>query len=98
MIADEPDEGADILDDEAVIDKCLGGQPGLPDSPGRADPAVPRFEWPNGASGEVLIPVDSDTLAWFRGNHANWKHQMTAVLRGWVATQSAPAKTGAEAG
>lgn len=85
MISDEPDEDADLLDDDALVEAYTGTI--LP--PAAAGPAgPPPADWPPRRAVREHLTVDADVLAWFKANHADWQRRITAILRGWIAAQS----------
>lgn len=87
-IADEPDEGADSLDDDAPIDAYLdAGTPKKAKVPAR-DSLGEMPEWPPATMREVGLTVDTATLKWFRNNHADWRREMGYILRAWVAVRT----------
>jgi uncharacterized protein (DUF4415 family) len=87
MISDEPDEDADSLDDDALIEAYTGTilSPAAPEGP---PPAV----WPPRHAVQEKLTVDADILDWFKVNHADWQRRIPAILRGWIAAQ--PKATG----
>lgn len=92
MITDDPDEDADNLDDEALLNAYLGrGQPGKSDNSENPDEDIP--DWPPIRTRSVDLIVDDDTLGWFKNNHADWRREMGVVLRAWVAAQAAHASS-----
>jgi hypothetical protein len=89
MISDEPDEDADILDDETLLATYVGADP--PKHESGSPTAADVREWPlsHGASG-AGADIDAATVAWFKANHADWQGELRMVLRTWVAGQSQP--------
>jgi uncharacterized protein (DUF4415 family) len=85
MISDEPDEDADSLDDDALIEAYTGTilPPAGPEGPSPAD-------WPPRRAVQEPLTVDADLLAWFKTNHPDWQRRIPAILRGWIAAQSKP--------
>jgi hypothetical protein len=85
MISDEPDEDADLLDDDALIEAATGPvtKPSILDStPAPAD-------WPPRAcQAAETLTVDGDILAWFRARDTNWQPHIHAVLRAWIAART----------
>jgi uncharacterized protein (DUF4415 family) len=84
MISDEPDEDADLLDDDELIEAVTGSIT-RPETHGNA-----TADWPPQASNAVTLTVDGDILAWFQARDSQWQHQVRAVLRAWIATQKTP--------
>jgi hypothetical protein len=81
MIADEPDEDADTLDDDDALDGVLG------DGPAKPDDSPPRIElaaWPAPGVCEIGLNLDAETVAWFKRTYPDWRHRMRGVLRAWV--------------
>ncbi|MGC4105338.1 MAG: BrnA antitoxin family protein [Thermomicrobiales bacterium] len=35
--------------------------------------------------GEAMVPLDTDTIAWFRQHYPNYQHAMNAALRAFMA-------------
>jgi uncharacterized protein (DUF4415 family) len=83
MISDEPDEDADSLDDDALIEAYTGTilPPAAAEGPEPAD-------WPPRRAAREKLTIDADVLAWFKANHADWQQRIPAILRGWIAAQS----------
>jgi hypothetical protein len=86
MISDEPDEDADLLDDDTALDSLMGDV-GPRSDVAASSPALP--EWPTRGQHEVGLPVDAETLAWFKSAHPDWRRQMGNVLRAWMITNTA---------
>jgi uncharacterized protein (DUF4415 family) len=87
MISDEPDEDADTVDDETLLETCVGAEPPKRDSSVDHAPDMPDFPRSRKAP-NVRTDLDAGTLAWFKANHADWQQQIGAVLRAWVAARS----------
>jgi hypothetical protein len=87
MISDDPDEDADTLDDETVLETYLGDGPLRPDTAASVATELP--DWPPQAVRDVGLNLDLETLAWFKAANANWRREMRAVLRAWVAAKTA---------
>jgi uncharacterized protein (DUF4415 family) len=86
MISDEPDEDADTLDDEKLLQACFGTEaseqrPGLD---GRSD----MEDWPPPRERDRVLEIDAVTLAWFKANDADWRFRISSILRAWVAAQT----------
>jgi hypothetical protein len=86
MISDEPDEDADVLDDEAALESLVGD---AGPRPGDAPPLPSLPEWPARGQLDIGLQVDAETLAWFRSTHPDWRRQMGVVLRAWMLTSTA---------
>nr|WP_294522409.1 BrnA antitoxin family protein [uncultured Rhodopila sp.] len=86
MISDEPDEDADSLDDDALVEAYTGTII-TPEPTAAAIP--PPADWPYSASQQDTLAVDADILAWFQANHPDWRRRVSAVLRAWIAAQPA---------
>ncbi|WP_158931866.1 hypothetical protein [Acidisphaera sp. S103] len=85
MISDEPDEDADALDDENLLETYVGG-----------DPARPRFgsdsvqdmrDWP---SPRRTTDIDAETLAWFKTGRTKWQKGQEFAPRTGIAEQMRP--------
>jgi hypothetical protein len=83
MISDEPDEDADSLDDEKLLEGFLIGPQ---DTAVRTAGPGPR-DWPPRHGGKDILAVDADILTWFKANHEDWQRQIGCVLRAWIATR-----------
>ena len=72
MISDEPDEDADALDDETLLETYTSGDPPGPRSGSVTTPDVrdwpPRHEASDTGSG-----IGAGTLAWFKENRIGWR-------------------------
>ncbi len=93
MISDEPDEDADTLDDEGVLESCFGPdatkmEAGERAARNRGAVLATMQDWPPSRSPGSNLGLDAETLAWFRANHADWRQAIASVLRGWVAAKS----------
>ena len=89
MISDDPDEDATDLDDDAIFDTFV-------DSPSQAlksDTAIPLADWPSRTITEVELNLDTETLAWFKSAHIDWRQQMAFVLRAWVLANGIEGRT-----
>jgi hypothetical protein len=86
-ISDEPDEDADSLDDDDLLETCVGAEApkrqststaaasGMPDWP-------PSRRVPN-----VRAEIDVETLTWFKTTRPNWRDELGSILKAWVAAQ-----------
>lgn len=83
MISDDPDEDADNLDDDTLLQSYLGSDTWAPE-----EQAVTMPDWPAGRSSDVALTVNAETVAWFKLNHADWRSAMELVLRAWVVAHS----------
>ncbi len=93
MISDEPDEDADTLDDESVLESCFDPsaaktEAGERTARNRGAVVTDVRDWPRSALQEADFGLDPETLAWFKANHADWRMAIGSVLRGWVAAKS----------
>lgn len=87
MISDESDEDADSIDDDDLVETYLA--PEMPGShasqrEGGADGGAPMWDWPPSGRRDHGLDFDSQTLAWFMANHADWRSEIEDVLRAWV--------------
>jgi uncharacterized protein (DUF4415 family) len=87
MISDEPDEDADILDDETALECYLGDAPPKAGNTASGTPELP--DWPPRAVQDIGLSLDAETLAWFKAANGNWRNEMRLVLRAWVAAKTA---------
>lgn len=88
MISDEPDEDADNLDDDTLMQTALGPAGEPLDTTGRGSGAAHIEDWPSPRMQGLELDIDVQTLAWFKANHANWRKAMGSVLRGWIAAKN----------
>ena len=91
MISDEPDEDADTLDDDELLENylALGSAERVPAKrKSGADSASAVLDWPQSPERDTGPDVDSRTLAWFKANHTDWRLGMADVLRAWVAART----------
>ena len=83
MISDEPDEDADLLDDDELVQALTGTT-----APAAAGGAAPAHEdWPPRSRHEEEVIVDADILVWFKANHADWHQRIRGVLRAWMVAR-----------
>jgi uncharacterized protein (DUF4415 family) len=80
MISDDPDEDADNIDDEDLLEAYSDGEKPASSSP----TASTVTDWPGRSMIDVKIGVDYKTIAWFQANHADWRGEIHAVLRSWA--------------
>lgn len=87
MISDEPDEDADALDDETLLETYTGTDP--PASRTGSDNAPDLRDWPpSHRLFDAGSAIDAETLAWFKANRTEWRAELGLVLRAWVARQA----------
>jgi uncharacterized protein (DUF4415 family) len=88
MISDEPDEDADLLDDDALIEAATGpiNQPSI-----QSNTATPS-DWPPRARQGEPLTVDDDIQAWFQSRETDWRSAARAVLRAWIAAHARPGR------
>ncbi|MDR3532434.1 MAG: hypothetical protein P4L90_18015 [Rhodopila sp.] len=84
MISDDPDEDADALDDDTLLEGYFGGDTPKPE----AETSVEPQDWPPTKVRDAGLSADSETVAWFKTNHADWRHQMRCALRAWVVART----------
>src|ERR1700722_20319894 len=89
MISDEPDEDADTLDDEGLLETYVGAGP--PQQQSGAPHAADLQEWPqlSGTPG-AGSDIDAATPPWFKANHVDWQEELRTVLRTWASVQAQP--------
>jgi hypothetical protein len=91
MISDESDEDADTLEDDELLENYFA--PGSSERveakrKSGADSAAAVQDWPPSPDWDAGRDLDDRTLAWFKANHADWRLQVAAVLRAWVAART----------
>jgi hypothetical protein len=86
MISDEPDEDADTIDDEGLLQTYANAA--LPVRASGSGKAADAPEWPLlRRTPEAWTEIDVKTSAWFKGNRADWQAELRGIVRGWVAAQ-----------
>lgn len=89
MISDEPDEDADALDDETLLETYTGVDP--PAARPGSDNAPDMRDWPpSRRTSDAGSAIDAETLAWFKTNRPDWRTELGLVLRAWVTGQTQP--------
>ncbi len=89
----ETDEDAANLTDDALLEAYLDTDAPKTGLAAAADDTAEMPDWPAVTVREVELTVDSATLSWFRINHADWRREMSFVLRSWVAAQAVKQET-----
>ncbi len=87
MLPDDPDEDADHLDDEALLEAYLRPEP----AGARRVEEVNLPDWPPARRRDVAVEIDTATLDWFKANHPDWRREIRFVLKAWVTAQKAKA-------
>lgn len=77
-------EDAISLDDDALIEACLGLD-GQKSPPSRAK-TLP--DWPPRTSQGVLVPIDPEIALWFQTQSTTWWQDIGGVLRAWITANS----------
>ncbi len=87
-------EDAISLDDDALIEACLGldGQKTSP------DPAKALPDWPPRTDQGVLIAIDPEIAAWFQAQSTTWRRDIGRVLRAWIVANKTSAQSPQEPG
>ena len=85
MISDEPDEDADNLDDETLLQTYLGAGDA---KPAATDDATDLRDWPQRRGRDLGLNLDAETLAWFKAGHVDWGSTMASIIRAFVAAQT----------
>lgn len=81
MTSNDAAEDASTLDDDALIEACLGLDQGRPAQ--TAPVTLP--DWPPRRNQMVMVPIDPDIAAWFQVQSGSWRRDIGRVLRGWIA-------------
>jgi hypothetical protein len=89
MISDEPDEDADALDDETLLDNCTGTDPRGPRT-GLANGPDLRGWPPSCRRPDARPAIDAETLAWFKASRTDWRAELDLALRAWAVGQTQP--------
>jgi hypothetical protein len=86
MISEEPDEDADTLDDESVLETYLGSDALTREAV--AGRSTSLQDWPPSHERELGLDLNAETVAWFKANHVDWRLAMASTLRAWVAART----------
>ena len=86
-ISDEPDEDADGLDDEHLLETFVGVE--APKRQSTSTAAASRMpDWPpSRRAPNVQAEIDVETLNWFKTTRPNWRDELGSILKAWVAAQ-----------
>ena len=79
---EDANEDVNNLDDEDLIEACLGLG-----SDSQTKPSGARFahrDWPSEAGEPRSVEIDAEVVAWFQTHSVAWRNVINAVLRGWV--------------
>jgi hypothetical protein len=89
-ISDEPDEDADSLDDEDLLETCVGAEaPKRQSASTTAASGIP--DWPPSRRvPNVRTEIDVETLIWLKTTRPDWRSELGPVLKAWVAAQKQP--------
>jgi hypothetical protein len=85
MISEEPDEDADTLDDDNVLETYLGSEASKSGSGLASVSSMP--DWPPSREAGLGLDLDAETFTWFKSNHADWRLEMVSVLRSWMTAR-----------
>jgi hypothetical protein len=82
---EDANEDVDNLDDEQLIEACLGlGS----ESPLKRGAHFAQWDWPPEAGTPGSIAIDADIVTWFQKRSVAWRAVINAVLRGWISANS----------
>ena len=82
---EDADEDVNNLDDQELIEACLGLGSG--DAPKRGMARHAHWDWPPEAGKALSVEIDGDVTAWFQTQSVAWRKLINAVLRGWIEAQ-----------
>jgi hypothetical protein len=83
-------EDAMSLDDDALIEACLGLDQGK--SAQNAPMILP--DWPPPAERRAMIAIDPATAEWFQSRSTKtWRRDIERVLRAWIVAHKATAES-----
>ena len=82
MISDDPDEDADGLEDDNLLESCIA-----PDAAGR-DPAIAFDDWPPPGPQDYAAGFDPAIQEALKAEHPNWRSGIEQVLRGWAEARA----------
>ena len=87
---DDANEDVNNLDDEELIEACLGLGSG--NQPNRSTARFAHWDWPPEAGQARPVEIDADVVTWFQTQSIAWRKVINAVLRGWIEvnTDQAP--------
>jgi hypothetical protein len=84
-------EDAMSLDDDALIEACLGLDQGK--SPQNPPMILP--DWPPPSERRMMIAIEPATAEWFQSrSKKTWRRDIERVLRAWIAAHEAPTESG----
>jgi len=91
MTSNDAVEDAISLDDDALIEACLGLDQGRPSS----RTAVILPDWPPPVAQRVMIGIDPATAEWFQSrSKKTWRRDIDRILRAWIAAHTPTAESG----
>jgi hypothetical protein len=79
---DDAHEDVNNLDDEELIEACLGL--GSDNRPKQSGVRFAQWDWPPEAGDPRSVEIDAEVLAWFQARSVAWRKVINAVLRGWI--------------
>jgi hypothetical protein len=86
-ISDEPDEDADSLNDEGLLETCLGVETPKRQSTSTAA-ALGIPDWPPSRRvPNVRTEIDVETLTWLKATRPDWRGELGPLLKAWVAAR-----------
>ena len=79
---EDADEDVNNLDDQELIEACLGL--GSSDQPKRSAARFAAWDWPPEVGQARPVEIDADIVTWFQSQSLAWRKVINAVLRGWI--------------
>jgi hypothetical protein len=83
-------EDAMSLDDDALIEACLG----LDQGKSSQNPPMILPDWPPRAERRIMVAIDPTTAQWFQArSKKTWRGDVEHVLRAWIAAHEPTAES-----
>lgn len=90
MISDDPDEDADNLDDENLLDAFLhpGRDRNAPTPKSGGDSTSDIRDWPQSHGRDGGNDLDPETLLLLKASCADWRSSMGVIVRTWLLARA----------
>ncbi|HET6608018.1 MAG TPA: hypothetical protein VFG62_15170 [Rhodopila sp.] len=91
MTSNDAAEDAINLDDDALIEACLGFDRSKSSS--RAPMVLP--DWPPPVAQRVMVGIDPATAEWFQSrSRKSWRRDIDRILRAWITAHTPTDESG----